>query len=189
MPTKWLCAQPKTQISLGICPVWSEASLCAQRVAKDPWFLHADSEDSDQTERMPRFDLSLRWAHSHFVGFVMSRLILKLSHCKLTNVHENLIFANTFLLILTHFKHRNHPKCSDRPVGANSVHPDQTALQGAVWSGLHWLPFGWSFGCLTVSQHDKTNKMSVRPAKTPDQPGHPPSLISLRCRHENSLGP
>ena len=39
----------KTQISLGIRPVWSESSLCAQWVAKDPSFLHADSEDSDQT--------------------------------------------------------------------------------------------------------------------------------------------
>ena len=42
----------KTQISLGIRPVWSESSLCAQWVAKDPSFLHADSEDSDQTGRM-----------------------------------------------------------------------------------------------------------------------------------------
>ena len=45
------CAPVKTQISLGICPVWSESSLCAQWVAKDPMFLHADSEDSDQTGR------------------------------------------------------------------------------------------------------------------------------------------
>ena len=37
----------KTQISLGIRPDWSEPSLCAQWVAKDPTFLHADSEDSD----------------------------------------------------------------------------------------------------------------------------------------------
>ena len=44
----------KTQISLGIRPVWSETSLCTQWVAKDPRFLHADSEDSDQTGRMPR---------------------------------------------------------------------------------------------------------------------------------------
>ena len=36
----------KTQISLGIRPVWS-----AQWVAKGPRFLHADSEDSDQTRR------------------------------------------------------------------------------------------------------------------------------------------
>ena len=35
----------KTQISLGIRPVWSESSLCTQWVAKDPSFLHADSED------------------------------------------------------------------------------------------------------------------------------------------------
>ena len=53
----------KTWISLGIRPVWSESSLCAQRVAKDPNFLHADSEDWSD------------WAHSHFVGFVMSGLI------------------------------------------------------------------------------------------------------------------
>ena len=43
----------KTQISLGIRPVWSESLLCAQWVAKDPSFLHADSEDSDQTEGCP----------------------------------------------------------------------------------------------------------------------------------------
>ena len=42
----------KTQISLGIRSVWSESSLCAQWVAKDPSFLHAESEDSGQTERM-----------------------------------------------------------------------------------------------------------------------------------------
>ena len=44
----------KTQISLGIRPVWSESSLCVQWTAKDPRFLHADSEDCDQTGRMPR---------------------------------------------------------------------------------------------------------------------------------------
>ena len=65
----------KTQISLGIRSVWSESSLCAQWVAKDPSFLHADSEDSDQTGRMPRL-ICLRWAHTHLVGFVMSRLLL-----------------------------------------------------------------------------------------------------------------
>ena len=43
----------KTQISLGIHPVWSASSLCAQWVANDPRFLHADSGDSDQTRHMP----------------------------------------------------------------------------------------------------------------------------------------
>ena len=36
----------KTQISLGIRPVWSESSLFAQMVAKDSSFLQADSEAS-----------------------------------------------------------------------------------------------------------------------------------------------
>ena len=43
----------KTQISLGIAQP-DQSSLCTQWVAKDPSFLHGDSEDSDQTGRMPR---------------------------------------------------------------------------------------------------------------------------------------
>ena len=52
----------KTWLSLGIRPVWSESSLCAQWVAKDPSFLHADRELwSDWADAQA--DLSLRWAH------------------------------------------------------------------------------------------------------------------------------
>ena len=47
--TKWYVRPTKTQISLDIHTVCSESSLCAQWVAKDPKFLHANSEDSDQT--------------------------------------------------------------------------------------------------------------------------------------------
>ena len=54
---------------------WSESSLCAQWVAKDPNFLHADSEDSDQTGRMPRLVRVFTGRTCHFVGFVMRRLI------------------------------------------------------------------------------------------------------------------
>ena len=64
-----MCAQ-RTQISLGIRPVWTESSLCAQWVAKDPSFLHADSEDSDQTGRMPRLIWVFAGRTCHFVGFV-----------------------------------------------------------------------------------------------------------------------
>ena len=59
----------KTQISLCIHPVWSESSLCAQWIAQDPRFLDADSEDSDQTERMPR----LIWV---FAGRTLILLVL-----------------------------------------------------------------------------------------------------------------
>ena len=58
----------KTQISLGIGPVWSESSLCTQWVAKDPSFLHADSEDwSDWANAQA--DLSLHWVHKPFCWF------------------------------------------------------------------------------------------------------------------------
>ena len=73
----------KTQISLGIRPVWSESLLCAQWVAKDPSFLHADSEDSDQTGRMPRLICVFAERTCHFVGFVMWRL--KCWRCMLTH--------------------------------------------------------------------------------------------------------
>ena len=59
----------KTQISLGICPVWSEYSLCAQWVAKNQIFLYADSKDSDQTRRM----LRLIWV---FAGRTFILLVL-----------------------------------------------------------------------------------------------------------------
>ena len=65
----------KTQISLVIRPVWSESPLRAQWVAKDPRLLHADSKYSINNWADAQADLSLRWAHTHFVGFVMSRLI------------------------------------------------------------------------------------------------------------------
>ena len=82
----------KTQISLGIRPVWSEFSLCAQWVAKVSscgqrrlWSDWADAQA----------DLSLRWAHTHFVGFVMSRLILFL--------HLFSISGSTWKVILDQF--------------------------------------------------------------------------------------
>ena len=59
----------KIQIRLGIRPVWSESSLCTHWVAKDPRFLHADSEDSGQTGRMPR----LIWV---FAGRTLTLLVL-----------------------------------------------------------------------------------------------------------------
>ena len=51
---KMAVRKAKTQISLGIHPVWLECSLCAEWVAKDPSFIRADSEDSDQTGLMPK---------------------------------------------------------------------------------------------------------------------------------------
>ena len=43
-PINWFVGPAKTQVSLGIRPVWSESSLSAQWVAKDPRNLHADAQ-------------------------------------------------------------------------------------------------------------------------------------------------
>ena len=53
--TKKMTTRPaKTQISLGIRPVWSESSLSAWRKLRSLATHWAHSEDSDQTGRMPR---------------------------------------------------------------------------------------------------------------------------------------
>ena len=83
----------KTQISLGICPVWSESSMCAQWVAKDPRFLHADNEDSDQTGRMPR----LIWV---FAGRTLILLVLS-CRSSFETVVKNTIKSLVFLFSLT----------------------------------------------------------------------------------------
>ena len=48
--------------------------LCAQWVGKDPSFLHADNENSNQADAQA--DLSLRWAHMPFCLFVFLSFFL-----------------------------------------------------------------------------------------------------------------
>ena len=73
-PTKSPVRPAKTQISLGIRPVWSESPLCAQWVVKDPSFLRAGSEYTDQTGRMPRLIRVFTGRTGHLVRFVVLRL-------------------------------------------------------------------------------------------------------------------
>ena len=64
-----------TQISLGIRPVWSESSLSAWRKLGSLATHWAHSKDSESDWEDARADPSLRWAHTHFVGFVTKQLI------------------------------------------------------------------------------------------------------------------
>ena len=48
-----------------------QSSLCARWVANDPSFLHADSEDSDQTGRIRRLFWVFAGRTCHFLGFVV----------------------------------------------------------------------------------------------------------------------
>ena len=67
-PAKWLCAQRRLR-SAWASAQSDQSSLCAQWVAKDPSFLHADNKDFDQTGRMPR----LIWV---FPGRTVTLLVL-----------------------------------------------------------------------------------------------------------------
>ena len=64
-----MCAQRRLR-SARTSAQSDQSSLCTQWVAKDPRFLHADNEDSDQTGWMSRL-ICRRWRTCHFVGFVM----------------------------------------------------------------------------------------------------------------------
>ena len=60
---------------MACAPSESESSLCAQWVAKDPSFLHADSEDSDQTGQMPR----LIWVFPERAATLLAHLSRRLT--------------------------------------------------------------------------------------------------------------
>ena len=86
-PTKWHVCQATTQISLGISPVWSESSLSAQWVAKDPSFLRVDRDDSDQTVQNPRLIWVFAGHTGHLVVFFMLRHICRYTYVKLISTY------------------------------------------------------------------------------------------------------
>ena len=152
----------KTQISLGIRPVWSESSLSAWRNLGFLATHWGHSKSSDQTGRMPR----LIWV---FAGRTLILLVLS---CRGSNdsliffffqsfsaLHWN-YFATMKILAFQILAFQIHVSCcftvmslsfSDRLVWANSVVPDQAAPRGVVWSGstLFAIPSA-SFGPITV---------------------------------------
>ena len=69
-PTKWVCAQQR-QISLGICPVWSESSLSAWWKLGTLAAHWAHTEDSDQTGWMVKchhaFPQRSKYLQLHFL--------------------------------------------------------------------------------------------------------------------------
>ena len=75
-PTKWHVCPAKTQISLGILPVWSESSLSTWRKLGSLATRWVHREDSDQTGQMPR----LIWV------FAGCTVILLVSSCRGSNV-------------------------------------------------------------------------------------------------------
>ena len=89
-PTKGHVRQVKTQIRLGIRPVWSESLLSAWRNIGSLATHWAHSEASD---------LSLRWVHSHFIVFVMWQLKWAMSWKKSCLCHRRTTKAQISLHI------------------------------------------------------------------------------------------
>ena len=77
-----------------------------------------------------------------------------------------------------------------RQVWANSVDPDQTALDGTVCSGSTLFPFHQQllYALIYEPRHDKTNKMSVRPAKNHISLGIHPVWSESLLSAERNLG-
>ena len=126
-PTKWPVHTTKTQISPGMCPVWSDSLLCAfWQMPRLIWVFAGRTVHLWFCRAAAHLVwLELRfWCHQHYLGHF--------EHCQLTY-------------------YRNVPKFSDRQVWANSADPDQIAPRGAVWSGspLFAIPAA-SFGCITL---------------------------------------
>ena len=104
--------------------------LCAQRRLRSAWA-----------------DLSLRWAHWWFCWFYCAAayflfyyILLEIPVCKQSTVSANqtphlaVSHLGLHCMSRSHLWYRNAPKFSDTQVWANSVDPDQTDQEGAVWS-------------------------------------------------------
>ena len=108
----------KTQISLGICPVWSESSPSAWRKLGSLATHWAHSEDSDQTGRMTR----LIWV---FAGRTAALLVLSCrgSYAKfITHLDYNtyIIFSKKIASFKFHFVYTKQNKLRSRGAHAQN---------------------------------------------------------------------
>ena len=109
-PTKWHVCPVKTQVSLGIQAVCSEFSLSAWRklgslathwAHSEDWSDWADATAKTLIRLDAQADLSLRWAHSHFVGFVMRWLLCIMFGCYSTTL--SLLLYDSVMVTLQHY--------------------------------------------------------------------------------------
>ena len=162
----------KSQISLGIRPIWSESLLCAQWVAKDPSFLHADSKDWPDWG-VAQADLSLRWAHmpfcwfchdaAHFFfGFTCTCLAASIFPRSISREPE-VSRALTLSGSISRARWQNF--------WANSY--SNLSIYSSAWKIRHEMSEEERDSKdILEPQHDKTNKITGVPSKDSDQPAH-----------------
>ena len=115
----------KTQISLGICPVWSESSLSTWRKLGSLATHWAHSEDSNQTGRMPR----LIWV---FAGRTVILLFFSCggSNCCILQLTINPTYNNAF-------QSRAQQECKGRTIPVNQLEQIYSSLKRDKYRGYH----------------------------------------------------
>ena len=136
-PTKWLCAQRRLR-SAWACAQSDQSSLCTWWVAKDPSFLHAHREDSDQTGQA---DLSLRWAHMSFCWFCRAAVqmftLLCLVDSSILSVWQVHCIQLCIFFFLFLFKYFDIKPC------LKTIDPEHMPQSAVFYLGLHCLPWCW----------------------------------------------
>ena len=125
--TKWHVHPVKTQVSLGIHPVWLESLLSAWRNLGSLTTHWVNSEDADLTGWMPRLIWVFAGRTCHFVGFVVLPLKSKKSDQDPTNCRN---YHKILRVCLNHTL--MHP--NDAYKMANSADPSKTDLEEAVYT-------------------------------------------------------
>ena len=140
--TKKVSVRPaKTQISLGISLVWSESSLSTRSRFGSWATTKAHSEySSDQTWRMPRLIWVFAGRTSHFVGFVMRRLIYLSLNTITTGPNISITEESTkHNQSETVIRHKLNPY-----LPSGSVHPNQLDESISNFRGV-WCTFSFLF--------------------------------------------
>ena len=142
----------KTQISLGIRPVWSVFTVSMKKAWVLSYPLSAQRRLwSDWADAQA--DLSLRWVHNHIVGFVMSRLNYFWSFLPQSMDQFDCV---TFYIPLTATSWRHDLSLSSHPSTClgeadQSSHPCFVRQACPLPQGLSWIPLV-SMVCRFISQ-------------------------------------
>ena len=174
---KMTCAPAKTQIRLGIHPVWSESSLCIQWVAKYPSFLHADSEDSDQTGQMPR----LIWVFAERTSFCwFFRLRLICFHGKVWKLSLNYHQIPTLSVSLVTVTNDSHWSMFGWEISHPMLKPTKWQCTSKDSVGIHPV---WLESWLCIQWVAKYPSFLHVESEDSDQTGQMPRLIRVFAGH------
>ena len=167
----------KTQISLGSPPPHPPSLIRVFAVRmKKAWVLSYPLSAqrrlwSDWADAQA--DLSLRWAHTHFLWFWHV-----VAHIQLLFYGPAISWTwNCLLTFCSPGVGKGLSSCCFRFDVVQSVVwcccPFPFGIMGRMWNSFVSVPFSFE------PHRDKTNKMACAPSEDSDQPGHPPSLIRV----------